>query len=67
MQEAESYRKKILVSSMLGLGLEGMDILLLSFALSSIINEFHISSAAGGVLPSVTNIGMLVGGVIFGY
>lgn len=49
MQEAESYRKKILVSSMLGLGLEGMDILLLSFALSSIINEFHISSAAGGV------------------
>ena len=36
MQEAESYRKKILVSSMLGLGLEGMDILLLSFALSSI-------------------------------
>ena len=25
MQEAESYRKKILVSSMLGLGLEGMD------------------------------------------
>lgn len=29
MQEAESYRKKILVSSMLGLGLEGMDILLL--------------------------------------
>ena len=52
---------------MLGLGLEGMDILLLSFALSSIIHEFHISSAAGGVLPSITNIGMMVGGVIFGY
>ena len=45
MQEAESYRKKILVSSMLGLGLEGMDILLLSFALSSIINEFHLLRA----------------------
>lgn len=67
MHETGSYQKKILVSSMLGLGLEGMDVLLLSFALSSIINEFHISSAAGGVLPSVTNIGMMVGGVIFGY
>ncbi|WEV64801.1 MFS transporter [Bifidobacterium sp. ESL0732] len=67
MKEDKSYQKKVLVSSMLGLGLEGMDILLLSFALSSIIREFHISSAAGGVLPSITNIGMLVGGVIFGY
>lgn len=67
MQEDKSYQKKVLISSMLGLGLEGMDILLLSFALSSIIREFHISSAAGGVLPSITNIGMMVGGVIFGY
>ncbi len=67
MQEDKSYQKKVLISSMLGLGLEGMDILLLSFALSSIIREFHISSAAGGVLPSITNIGMMIGGVIFGY
>jgi len=67
MAEEKSYQKKVLVSSMLGLGLEGMDVLLLSFALSSIISEFHISSAAGGLLPSITNLGMLLGGVLFGY
>lgn len=67
VEEQKEYKNKILASSMLGLGLEGMDVLLLSFALSSIISEFHISSAAGGMLPAITNIGMLVGGVIFGY
>lgn len=61
-----SYKRRVLGSSMLGLGLEGMDIMFLSFALSSIIAEFGISSAAGGSISSITNIGMLLGGVIFG-
>ncbi|MDQ0176840.1 MFS transporter [Bacillus chungangensis] len=61
-----NYKKRVLGSSMLGLGLEGMDIMFLSFALSSIIAEFGISSAAGGSISSITNIGMLLGGVIFG-
>ena len=61
-----SYKRRVLSSSMLGLGLEGMDIMFLSFALSSIIAEFGISSAAGGSISSITNIGMLLGGVIFG-
>lgn len=64
--EKNSYKKKVLASSMLGLGLEGMDIMFLSFVLSTIITEFGISSAAGGLIASITNIGMLVGGVTFG-
>lgn len=52
---------------MLGLALESMDVMLLSFALSSIISEFHLSAAVGGMLPAITNLGMLAGGVIFGY
>ncbi|WP_188455699.1 MFS transporter [Virgibacillus oceani] len=61
-----SYQKKVLASSMLGLGLEGMDIMFLSFVLTSIISEFGISSAAAGSISSITNIGMLIGGVGFG-
>ncbi|GGP08235.1 MFS transporter [Oceanobacillus neutriphilus] len=64
--ESNKYKKKILASSMLGLGLESMDIMFLSFVLSSIIAEFGISSAAGGSIVSITNFGMLVGGVVFG-
>ncbi|PLT29779.1 MFS transporter [Peribacillus deserti] len=43
-----------------------MDIMFLSFAMSMIIAEFHIDLAAGGLISSITNIGMLLGGIIFG-
>lgn len=62
-KEDSKYRKKILGSSMLGLGLESMDIMFLSFVLSTIIAEFGISSAAGGSIASITNIDMLLGGL----
>ncbi|MDT4010525.1 MFS transporter [Staphylococcus simulans] len=65
-QQDKSYSNKILASSMLGFGLENMDIMFLAFALSSIINEFHISSAEAGLIASITNFGMLFGGIIFG-
>ena len=60
------YRKKTVVASVAGLTLEGMDIMFISFAMSMIIAEFHIDLAAGGLILSITNIGMLIGGVIFG-
>jgi MFS family permease len=60
------YRKKTVVASVAGLTLEGMDIMFISFAMSMIIAEFHIDLATGGLISSITNIGMLLGGVIFG-
>jgi MFS family permease len=60
------YRKKTVVASVAGLTLEGMDIMFISFAMSMIISEFHIDMAAGGLISSITNLGMLAGGVIFG-
>ena len=60
------YRKKTVVASVAGLTLEGMDIMFISFAMSMIIAEFHIDLATGGLISSITNLGMLVGGVIFG-
>lgn len=60
------YRKKTVVASVAGLTLEGMDIMFISFAMSLIIADFHIDMTAGGLISSITNIGMLAGGVIFG-
>jgi MFS family permease len=60
------YRKKTVVASVAGLTLEGMDIMFISFAMSMIIAESHIDMAAGGLISSITNLGMLAGGVIFG-
>lgn len=61
-----NYRNKTVVASVAGLTLEGMDIMFISFAMSMIIAEFHIDLATGGLISSITNIGMLIGGVIFG-
>jgi MFS family permease len=60
------YRKKTVVASVAGLTLEGMDIMFISFAMSMIIAEFHIDMTTGGLISSITNLGMLAGGVIFG-
>lgn len=63
---AKSYQNKVLASSILGFAVEMIDIMILSFVLTSIIKDFHISSAYGGLVSSITNLGMLLGGVVFG-
>ncbi|WP_347723944.1 MFS transporter [Lysinibacillus capsici] len=55
-----------MVASVAGLTLEGMDIMFISFAMTMIIAEFNIDLATGGLISSITNIGMLLGGIIFG-
>lgn len=60
------YRNKAVVASTAGLTLEGMDIMFISFAMSMIITNFNIDLATGGLISSITNIGMLAGGAIFG-
>lgn len=65
-QSTTTYQKQVVASTAFGFVLENMDIMFLSFTLSSIISELHISSAAAGWIGTITNFGMLVGGVIFG-
>lgn len=62
----KEYQNKVLLSSILGFAVEMVDIMILSFVLTAIIKDFNISSAYGGLVSSITNIGMLIGGVFFG-
>lgn len=64
---ATSRQWKVLVAAMLGWGLDGMDVMLYAFALTSIQMEFHFSSAQAGGLASVTLFASGLGGVLFGY
>lgn len=59
-------QKLVLTSSSLGFGLENMDVLFLSFTMSSIIASLHVSAGAAGLIGTITNWGMLLGGVLFG-
>ena len=66
VQEAGGGKGKLMFATMSGLGLQSMSTMLLSYVLTTMIAEFGLSSAAGGFISTVTNIGMLVGGIIFG-
>ncbi|GAX04812.1 major facilitator superfamily transporter [Secundilactobacillus pentosiphilus] len=59
-------QKWTIASTSAGFALENMDVLFLSFALSSIIADLHINGAQAGLISSITNLGMLVGGILFG-
>lgn len=61
-----THQKWTIASTSAGFALENMDVMFLSFALSSIIADLHISGAQAGLISSITNLGMLVGGVLFG-
>ncbi|KRN99879.1 MFS family transporter [Companilactobacillus kimchiensis] len=56
----------MVASTASGFGLENMDVMFLSFALSSIIAELHLSGTQAGLISTITNIGMLLGGIFFG-
>ncbi len=60
------YQRKVLLSTSAGIALENMDIMFLAFSLSSMIATFHISGTQVGTIATITNLGMLVGGIFFG-
>ncbi|USS84760.1 MFS transporter [Fructilactobacillus myrtifloralis] len=59
-------QKLVLFSASSGFGLENMDVLFLSFTLSSIITTLHVSPGAAGLIGTITNWGMLIGAILFG-
>lgn len=65
MDNSNSQRK-VLISAAAGIGLENMDIMFLSFSVASIIATFGISGTQAGWIGTITNFGMLLGGIVFG-
>ncbi|QAY58566.1 MFS transporter [Microbacterium protaetiae] len=61
-----SYTRKAIFAAALGYGLDGFDLLILSFALSGIIASFSLSDAQAGSLATITLFGAVVGGIVFG-
>lgn len=59
-------QKWVLASMSSGFLLENMDVMFLSFSLSEIIAQMHVSSTAGGWIGTFTNLGMFFGGALFG-
>lgn len=58
--------KSALVTAVLGSGLDDMNVMFLAFSLSSIIADLNLSGAQAGWIGTITNLGMLLGGLFFG-
>ncbi|UQS81790.1 MFS transporter [Bombilactobacillus folatiphilus] len=65
-QPLTTNQKWTIASTSAGFALENMDVMFLSFALSSIIAQLHINGSQAGLISSITNLGMLAGGAFFG-
>lgn len=58
--------KKALAAAIIASGTDDLNVMFLAFSMSSIITELGITGAQGGWIATVTNLGMLLGGLIFG-
>lgn len=58
--------KRALATSIIGSGLDDMNVMFLSFSLSSIIADLNLSGSEAGWIGTITNLGMLLGGLLFG-
>lgn len=67
MKNYTKRQKLVIISSSLGMCLEMMDIMFIAYALSSIIAEFSLSGKEAGLIATITNLAMLVGGLLFGF
>jgi benzoate transport len=64
--EQRRYARKAVFASSIGYALDGFDLLILSFALSGITATFALSDSRAGSLATITLIGAMVGGLVFG-
>lgn len=66
MNNIKTNDKKALFASIFASGLDDLNVMFLSFTLASIISHLGLSGVEGGWIATITNLGMLLGGLIFG-
>lgn len=57
---------RALAAAIVASGTDDLNVMFLAFSMSSIITELAITGAQGGWIATITNLGMLVGGLLFG-
>ncbi len=64
--EPDSYARKALIASAVGYAMDGFDLLILGFMLGDINKDLGLTPAQGGSLVTMTLVGAVVGGIVFG-
>jgi MFS family permease len=64
--QPDSYARKALIASAVGYAMDGFDLLILGFMLGDINKDLGLTQAQGGSLVTMTLVGAVVGGILFG-
>ena len=59
-------RWKVMWAYIIGYAMDGLDVLILSFAMAAIVSEFGLTLGEGGLIATYTLIGTVLGGYLFG-
>ncbi|VGR79637.1 MFS transporter [Streptococcus pyogenes] len=62
----DTTNKRALVAAIAGSGTDDLNVMFLAFSMSSIMTDLGLSGTQGGWIATITNLGMLVGGLLFG-
>ncbi|WP_438466426.1 MFS transporter [Streptococcus pluranimalium] len=62
----DKNNQRALASAIVASGTDDLNVMFLSFSMASIIAELGLSGAQAGWIATITNLGMLLGGIIFG-
>lgn len=65
-EQTTPYQKRTLFASTVGYALDGMDMMILGVCFSLISTTFNLSNTDLGTLTSVTLLGAVLGGILFG-
>ena len=66
LEETKKYRWQTLWASAVGYMLDGLDLMILAFTMPLIIASLSLNTAEGGALSTITMLGAVVGGIVFG-
>lgn len=58
--------RRALVAAIIASGMDDLNVMFLAFSMSTIITQLNLSGAQGGWIGTITNFGMLFGGLVFG-
>lgn len=66
MKEMNQSQRHALVAALVASGTDDLNVMFLAFSMSTIIAQLGISGTQAGWIATITNFGMLFGGLIFG-
>ncbi|HFH9965318.1 TPA: MFS transporter [Streptococcus pyogenes] len=62
----DTTNKRALAAAIAASGTDDLNVMFLAFSMSSIMTDLGLSGTQGGWIATITNLGMLVGGLLFG-